>query len=102
MLAGSAAREPFAVPERHHGWIRERSDAIVDHLRASSYDVVGDLDELLPSPSLEGRTPDEVTDDELLAAARTVVDRLGTGPAGSLDEALDLVAGDWLARFSAR
>ena len=101
-LAGSAAREPFAVPERHHGWIRQRSDAIVTDLRASSYDVVGDLDDLLPAPRGEGRTPDEVTDDELLAAARTVVERLEVGPAGTLDEALDLVAGDWLARFSAR
>lgn len=100
-LAGSAAREPFAVPERHHGWIHERSAAIVDHLRASSYDVVGDLDDLLPSPSVEGRTPDEVTDEELLAAARTVLERLGAGPAGTLDEALDVVSGDWLARFSA-
>ena len=59
-------------------------------------------DDLLPAPRGEGRTPDEVTDDELLAAARTVVERLGVGPAGTLDEALDLVAGDWLARFSAR
>jgi hypothetical protein len=100
-LSGCAAREPFVVPERHHGWVSERSEAIVADLRAGSYDVVGDLDDLLPAPPREGRTPDDVTDDELLAAARIVLERLGTGPADTLDAALDLVAGDWLARFSA-
>ncbi|KQV64864.1 hypothetical protein ASC64_14170 [Nocardioides sp. Root122] len=100
-LAGSAPREGFALPDRHHGWIRERSEETVAALRASAYDVVGDLDDLLPALPREGRTPDEVGDDELLAAARVVLERLGAGPADSLDVAVELVAADLLARFSA-
>jgi hypothetical protein len=100
-LAGSAPREGFAVPERHHDWIRDRSERAVAALRASSYDVVGDPADLLPALPREGRTPDEVSDEEVLAAARVVVDRLGAPAPGTLDEALDVVADDLLARFSA-
>jgi hypothetical protein len=100
-LVGSAPREGFAVPERHHAWIRERSEQAVAALRASSYDIVGDLDVLLPALPREGRTPDQVRDEELLAAARVVLDRLGAPAPGTLDEALDVVADDLLARFSA-
>lgn len=95
-LVGSAARESFVVPERHVAWIRERSEAIVADLGASAYDVVGDLDDLLPADPRAGRTPDQATDDELLAAAQTVLTRLGARPAATLDEALDLIAGDLL------
>lgn len=100
-LVGSAPPEPFVVPAQHAGWIRERSEQVVAELRARSYDVVGELDDLLPEPPRDGRTPGDATDDELLAAARVVLDRLGAGGAGSLDEALERVAGELLARFSA-
>jgi hypothetical protein len=98
-LAGSAAREPFVVPQRHHDWVSARSEAIVADLRGSAYDVVGDLDDLLPAPPREGRTPDDATDDELLAAASVVLDRLRVEPADTLDEALDRIAIDLLGRF---
>lgn len=75
VLAGSAPPEPFVLPERHVGWVRERSAALVDSLREGAYDVVGDLDDLLPADPRTGRTPDEASDDELLAAATTVVAR---------------------------
>jgi hypothetical protein len=93
-LVGSADREPFVLPERHHGWVRERSEEIVSRLRASAYDVVGELDDLLPAQPRQGRTPDDAGDDELLAAARVVLERLGAGHADTLDAALDLVAAD--------
>lgn len=103
VLVGSARAEPFVVPAQHAGWIRERSEEIVADLRSSSYDVVGDLDELLPVAPREGRTPGDATDDELLAAAAVVLDRMGAGTAapGSLDAALDRVARELLDRFSA-
>ncbi|WP_374457905.1 hypothetical protein [Nocardioides sp.] len=97
-LVGSGAREGFAVPERHHAWIRERAEATVAGLRASSYDVVGELDDLLPALPRGGRTPDEVTGEELRAAARVVLERLGRRPADSLDAALDDIAAGLLAR----
>lgn len=96
-LAGSATRESFVLPARHHAWVLERSQATVAELGARAYDVVGDLADLLPTDPRAGRTPDDATDAELLAAATTVVARLGvvTVPA-SLDEALDLVTADLL------
>jgi len=56
--------------------VRERSERMVATLRAGSYDVVGDLDDLLPADPRSGRTPDQVSDAELLAAATTVVARM--------------------------
>lgn len=93
-LAGSAERESFVLPERHHGWVRARSEATVADLRASAYDVVGDLDDLVPADPRTGRTPDDATDDELLAAARVVLSRLGLADAPTLDGAVAAIADD--------
>ncbi len=76
LLAGSAPQESFVLPAKHHGWVRERSQDMVATLRAGSYDVVGDLDDLLPADPRSGRTPDQAGDAELLAAATTVVARM--------------------------
>ncbi|GAB3029296.1 hypothetical protein GCM10011376_14670 [Nocardioides flavus (ex Wang et al. 2016)] len=101
-LSGSADRESFVLPARHHGWVGERSEALVADLRASAYDVVGDLDELLPAAPRSGRTPDDATDDELLTAARVVMTRLGLTEAATLDAALAAIGDDLLARFGAQ
>jgi hypothetical protein len=95
-LVGSTTRESFVLPARHHPWVHERSAAIVGALRASSYDVVGDLDDLLPAPPRDGRTPDDATDEELLAAARTVLSRLGLADETGLDAALAAISDDLL------
>lgn len=98
-LAGSADRESFVLPARHHGWVLERSQAAVAELGARAYDVVGDLADLLPDDPRAGRTPDDATDAELLAAATTVVARLGVATVPTtLDEALDLVTTHLLRR----
>ncbi len=76
LLAGSAPQESFVLPATHIGWVRERSEAMVVTLRAGAYDVVGDLDDLLPADPRSGRTPDQTSDTELLAAATTVVARM--------------------------
>lgn len=100
-LVGSAPPESFVVPAQHAGWVRDRSEQVVADLRARSYDVVGDLDDLLPAPPREGRTPGDATDAELLSAARVVLQRLEAGSAGDLDAALQRIAAELLARFSA-
>ena len=82
-LVGSAPRDSFAVPDHHVEWIEESSAAVVAALRASPYDVVGDLDDLLPSLADDGRTPDQVSEDELLAAATVVLSRLDLPPTPS-------------------
>jgi hypothetical protein len=100
VLAGSAPSEPIVLPEKHHGWVRERSEAMVATMRGRSYDVVGDLDDLQPADARSGRAPGQVSDDEIMSAAATVVSRLGREAPGSLDEALDVIAGELLARTS--
>ncbi len=97
-LVGSAPRDSFAVPDNHVEWIEESARATVTALRAGPYDVVGDLDDLLPALAADGRTPDQVGEDELTAAAATVLDRLGLAPARALDEALDTIARHLLAQ----
>ena len=91
-LVGSAPRDSFAVPDNHVAWIEESAAAVVAALRASSYDVVGDLDDLLPALAVDGRTPDQVSDAELLSAADVVLSRLGLGPAHSVEAALGVLA----------
>ncbi|RYB92996.1 hypothetical protein EUA93_00680 [Nocardioides oleivorans] len=76
LLAGSAPKEPFVLPAKHAGWVRERSEQMVAALREGQYDVVGDLDDLLPASPRSGRTPDQASDGELLAVATTVVARM--------------------------
>ncbi|TGN64654.1 hypothetical protein EXE59_12285 [Nocardioides eburneiflavus] len=95
-LAGSAERESFVLPERHHDWVRDRSEATVADLRASAYDVVGDLHDLLPADPRTGRTPDDATDDELLAAARVVLSRLDLADTPTLDGAVAAIADELL------
>ncbi|NPD05581.1 hypothetical protein HN031_12885 [Nocardioides sp. zg-1308] len=98
VLAGSAPAEPFVLPAKHHDWVRERAEAMVATLGERSYDVVGDLDDLLPAAPRAGRTPDEADDAELLDAATVVLDRLGVAPPEALDDALELIAAELLAR----
>jgi hypothetical protein len=97
-LVGSAPRDSFAVPDHHVHWVEESAAAVVAALRASPYDVVGDLDDLLPSLAADGRTPDQVAEAELLAAATVVLSRLELPRADSLDAALDAIADHLLAR----
>ena len=97
-LVGSAPRDSFAVPDHHVAWIEESAAAVVAALGASSYDVVGDLDDLLPSLAADGRTPDQVSEDELLAAATLVLSRLELSPPDSLDAALDAIASHLMSR----
>ncbi|MDQ4007255.1 MAG: hypothetical protein M3211_04050 [Actinomycetota bacterium] len=55
-LHGSGGR--IVLPEGRMPWVLERSRALVDQLAAAGYDVVGDLDDLLPRPQdHEGYVP---------------------------------------------
>ena len=63
-----ATTTPMGLPAKHLGWAREEACRQVEAVRAAGYDVVGDLDDLLPTLSA-GRGPDEATDAELLDAS---------------------------------
>jgi hypothetical protein len=51
-LLRSRPREPgLALPPDREAWAREQSKILVAGLRDAKYDIVGDLDELLPGPA---------------------------------------------------
>jgi hypothetical protein len=47
-LNGSGGR--IVLPEGRMPWVQERSRSLVDALSGSGYDIVGDLDDLMPRP----------------------------------------------------
>jgi len=56
---------------------RRRGEEAVEHIRASSYDVIGDLDDLLVPPVLGPRRPaDSVTEAEVAEVATAVIGRM--------------------------
>ena len=77
VLAARDDMVKFAPPADVHPWVVERGTAMVDALRTSGYDVVGDLDELLPSSQpLQGPHPDDVESDAIAKVALQTVTSL--------------------------
>lgn len=65
---------PITLPAAEHPWVLERSELLCTDLRERGYDVVGDLDDLLPTrDDQDTRHPDDASDDEQLDAATVVV-----------------------------
>lgn len=60
---------PPRLPVRMRPWVEERSRQIIKTLRAEGYDVVGDLDELVPDSSVFVPDDLQVTDTQLLDVA---------------------------------
>jgi hypothetical protein len=77
LLARQGARK-FAPPEDEHPWVVERGAAMVAELRDGGFDVVGDLDELVPPPEpVRGANPDEVSDSAVAkVATETIIELL--------------------------
>jgi hypothetical protein len=72
VLAPSGEAIAMAVPEAAWTWLQERSRDVVAELSGRDYDVVGDLDDLLPAERRSsGRSPDSVDDAELVDVAAT-------------------------------
>lgn len=72
ILAERTTPVRFVVPPQDFGWVVERGRAMVDAVRQGRYPVVGDLAELEPISS-DGRSPDDVTDTELLDVTLTAL-----------------------------
>lgn len=70
-LAGAGPVEPLVLPPDMHAWARDRGAAMAEELARSGYDVVGDLADLVgPEPVAgAGRTPEDVTGDEVADVA---------------------------------
>jgi hypothetical protein len=69
ILPAVAEMVRIALPEPDRPWVRARAEELVAALREPGYDVVGDLDELIPAPSTGRSRPAQATDSELLEVA---------------------------------
>lgn len=70
-LAETTASTRMVLPPEHHAWAVERGRNMVDKLRERDYLVVGDLEDLVPlttAGKVDGRSPDETNDAEVLDA----------------------------------
>jgi hypothetical protein len=77
VLAPAGEAIPMALPAEAWSWLQERSTKVVADLRSRDYDVVGDLDDLLPpEPRGGGRTPDSVDDREVADVAAVAFGRM--------------------------
>jgi hypothetical protein len=70
ILAQRDSAQRFGVPPEAHDWVVRRGRELVDELRDMSFDLIGDLDDLLPADEpAPGPVPDDVTDDEITPVA---------------------------------
>ena len=69
-LAARPVTGRLVLPEERLGWAKEQADTLIAGMRASSYDVVGDLEELLPRQSAQlPASPGEHSAEQVLDAA---------------------------------
>lgn len=77
ILEPAGTRVRMVLPGDAHEWLVERSGVMVEQLRTGDWDVVGRLEDLIPGDADgNGRTPDTVTDAELLQLATEACARL--------------------------
>ncbi len=69
----TTAADRMVLPAEHLAWATEQAERMVGRLERGGYDVVGGLDELRPQAPQGGRSPDEVSDEELLDSALHVL-----------------------------
>jgi hypothetical protein len=67
-----AGRGGMTLPARDRGWVRERAERMVEELADERYDVLGDLADLLPSPTGPDQ-PAEPADAHVLDEAMAVL-----------------------------
>jgi hypothetical protein len=72
---GSAAR--LGLPADREKWAAEHADRVIAELRATDYDIIGDLTDLLPHPASEATaSPSESSAQEMLDAAVVAITSL--------------------------
>ena len=77
IFGARASRRRIALPAEDRPWVQDRAKQLVSELSTAAYDVVGDLDELLPATSRHSGAhdhPDDVEDREVL---ETAIEALG-------------------------
>jgi hypothetical protein len=80
-LAGRPVGARLVLPGSRLGWAQEHADALISGLRASAYDIVGDLEELRPQAPAEpaenpaDQPPEQILDAAVQAAAALVLNQ---------------------------
>jgi hypothetical protein len=70
VLARRPSDDRLQLPPNRRKWAEERGGQLVNALKTSGYDIVGDLGDLRPAPSRSKRArPHEVTDKQMFDAA---------------------------------
>lgn len=81
-ILGRHGNGKVALPAQDLGWVRARAETFVKEIEHAGYDVVGDLDDLLPTTA--AKSPSAPTDAELLdtavAAIADLVARMRADP----------------------
>jgi hypothetical protein len=73
-LIGRAEQEPpYGLSQDHVDWVCARADRMIEEIRASSVRIVGDLEDLRPSPDVRAGLvePDATSDADLLEVGLT-------------------------------
>lgn len=71
-LAQRSGKMPIRLAPDDHGWVQERAQGFVEEVKAAGYDVIGDLDELLPpehtaaTGSGDGQQPPRADPEQML------------------------------------
>jgi hypothetical protein len=79
---GALAARPSSLgrlelPPEREKWAREHADSVVAELRTSGFDIVGDLDELIPAPvKTVAARPKDARPDEMLDSALVAISAL--------------------------
>lgn len=72
VLAERSGSMPLRLPADDQAWVTQQAEELVHELRNAKYDIVGDLDELVPTwedDDTAPRHPDNASDAELLDAS---------------------------------
>jgi hypothetical protein len=78
---GALAARPSALgrlelPPEREKWAREHAETVVEGLRDSGYDIVGDLQELVPATASGGAHPRDARPEEMLDSAVVAISAL--------------------------
>jgi hypothetical protein len=86
ILAPRRAQEsPIAVGAEMDGWLRERAVRLVSETQALGVDLVGEWTDLEPGVPMDGRSPDQIADSELLELCLETAVTLGVKQQAEID-----------------
>lgn len=69
VLLEATEKRKFGVPAEHHAWVQERSQRMIEDLKALPCTFIGDYDDLLPRLDPDAIVPDSLAPGDLLAEA---------------------------------